>query len=444
MRRLGRFLVSAPGGPARRYVVDHLFPPHGRRERWLRPLPGSLVRPAAGDGCGLAEAAAVLDRLPGSPPGEWILAGPRAEDRRERFTAFLFPPAPAGGAGAAPDRVVKLRRGRGASSETGAGLAAEGEALGALARELPEPLRRTLPAVLGHGMIEYGGEGWEFLVLSVLPGRSAYVELQADLFPARRAPGHLRAAGDWLARFHRATLRRAAAWSPPEWAPIAPDGEPEPPQWYRRLRSELDEAPWPLAAGHGDFWARNVLFGEPGDGSLPAPSLPGGDRLAGVVDWEHFRPEAPPFEDLFHFAWSYGAAFPWRGRRRSPEEAFRRTFLAETAVSREVRRYLAAYAREAGLDAGALGNLFRLFLLTRAASRRAPPSRPRQSSGSHPVPQPRPRQSSASHPDPPPRPRQSSAASGVGGGREATSQERIDWLTLYRMLEGAERSVFSG
>ena len=392
--RLGRFLVSAPDGPARRYAVDHLFPPHGRRERWLRPLLGSLVRPDTGDGGGLAEAAAVLDRLPGPAPGEWILAGPRAEDRRGRFTAFLFPPASAGAAGARPDRVVKLRRGRGASSETGAALAAEAEALAALARELPEPLRRTLPAVLDHGGI---GEGWEFLVLSVLPGRSAYVELQAALFPARLAPGHLRAAGEWLARFHRATFRRATAWSPPEWGAVAPDGEPQPPEWYRRLRSELDESPWPLAAGHGDYWARNVLFGEPGDGSLPAPSLPGGGRLAGVVDWEHFRPEAPPFEDLFHFAWSYGAAFPWRGRRRSPEEAFRRTFLAETTVSREVRRYLAAYARDAGLDAGALGDLFRLFLLARAA-----------------------------------------AHSG------ATSRERIDWLTLYRMLEGAERSVFSG
>jgi hypothetical protein len=407
---IDRFLVSSPAGPAAVFLFDHLFAPHGRRERVLGALAGRsgwLARAALAGGRaaeeGRAGAAAALERLLAVPPAagggpeaglaagagvaEWLLAGPREEDRRRRFTAWLFPPGAGGRAACRPDRVVKLRREGGA----GAALAAEAEALVDLARELPQPLGRTVPTVLGHGRLDAAGAAWEVLVLSALPGRSAYVELQAAPRPARLAARHLPAAGAWLARFHRATVRRGSLWRPPAWAELAPGGEAPPPEWYRRLRAELAEAPWPLAAGHGDFWARNVLVCEPGDAPPPGPGLSAEGGLPGVVDWEHFRSEAPPFEDLFHFAWSYGASFPWRGRRRPPEEAFRRTFLDDTAVAREVRRYLAAYARETGLDAGALGDLFRVFLLT----------------------QPR-------------------------------SEDRVPWLTFYRLLEGAGRSVFSG
>ncbi|HUF78192.1 MAG TPA: hypothetical protein VMR44_04670 [Thermoanaerobaculia bacterium] len=382
--RFDRFLVSSATGSAATFLFDRLLAPHGRRERWLGALArrsGLASRAALVDGrpeaVGLAEAAAALARL--RPAGEWILAGPRPEDRRGRFTGFLFPSGRPHARGARPDRVVKLRREGGA----GATLAAEAETLAGLARELPEPLRGTVPGVLDHGRIESAGQAWELLVLTTLPGRSAYVELQMAFLPARRAPRHLRAAGDWLAHFHRATARRASAWSPPSWEEIAPGDQAASPEWYRRLRLGLAEAPWPLAAGHGDFWARNVLLPEPGEGPAEASG-----RLSGVVDWEHFRPQAPPFDDLFHFALSYGESFPWGGRRRPPEEAFRRSFLADNAVSRELRRYFAAYARETGLDSAALGGLARLFLLTR--------------------------------------------------------EDRDACLNRYRMLERAERSVFSG
>jgi hypothetical protein len=208
------------------------------------------------------------------------------------------------------------------------------------------------------------------------------VELQSALLRGGLPTRHLPPAAAWLARFHRATLLPGDPWRPPPWEALAPAGEGSPPEWYRRLAPELADNPWPRAAGHGDFWARNVLFhGGRAEG--------GGAGIAGVVDWEHFRDAAPPFEDLFHFAWSYGRSFPWRGRRRGAEEAFARTFLQETAVAREVRRFLAGYARESGLDSGVLGDLFRVFLLTR-------------------------------------------------------SEDRGTWLRLYRMLEGAGRSVFSG
>jgi hypothetical protein len=270
--------------------------------------------------------------------------------------------------------VVKLRREGGAGPD----LAAEAAALVRLGGELPASLQGTLPAVLGRGRL--AGAGWEVLVLSALPGRSAYVELQAALLRGGLPARHLPPAAAWLARFHRATLLPGDPWRPPPWEDLAPALERRPPAWYRRLAAELDESPWPRAAGHGDFWARNVLVGS---GSRPAAGL------AGVVDWEHFRPAAPPFEDLFHFAWSYGRSFPWRGRRRGAEEAFARTFLGENPVSRQVRRYLAGYARESGLDSGALGDLFRVYLLTR-------------------------------------------------------DEDREPWIRLYRMLEAADASVFSG
>lgn len=384
--RLGRFLLSRGEGAPLRHLFRGLIPPHGRRERWLRPLAarsGRLARAAVGraegDG-GSTAAVRVLERLLAAPPpgaeaaageGDWLLAGPGAEDRRGRWTAWLFPPG-----GKDPDRVAKLRR----EEAPGPGLAAEAAALDRLRRTLPDSLRATLPAVLGRGRAEgEAGTGWEVLVLAALPGRSAYVELQAALARGRLPARHLPPAASWLARFHRATLLPGEPWRPPAWEELAPAGEGRPPEWYRRLAAELADNPWPRAAGHGDFWARNVLFHGGGRGA----------GLAGVVDWEHFGDAAPPFEDLFHFAWSYGRAFPWGGRRREAEEAFARTFLRETVVSLAVRRYLAAYARESGMDSGVLGDLFRVFLLTR-------------------------------------------------------SEDRGTWLRLYRMLEGAERSVFSG
>lgn len=391
--RLGRFLLSRGEGAPLRYLFRCLWPPHGRRERWLRPLAarsgrlaGVAVGPAEGDG-GSTAAARVLERLRAAPPagleaaareGDWLLAGPGAEDRRGRWTAWLFPPRSAPGE-EAPDRVVKLRREGG----PGAGLAAEAAALDRLRDVLPEPLRATLPAVLGRGRV--AGEeaaGWEVLVLAALPGRSAYVELQAAFARGGLPARHLPPAAAWLARFHRATLLPGEPWRPPPWEELAPPGEGSPPDWYRRLAAELDDGPWPRAAGHGDFWARNVLFHDGRTGAR-------GAGLAGVVDWEDCRDAAPPFEDLFHFAWSYGRSFPWRGRRRGADEAFARTFLRETGVSRGVRRYLTVYARESGMDSGVLGDLFRAYLLTRG-------------------------------------------------------EDRETWLRLYRRLEGAGRSVFSG
>jgi Ser/Thr protein kinase RdoA (MazF antagonist) len=179
-----------------------------------------------------------------------------------------------------------------------------------------------------------------------------WADLHAAAFPARRVSRHLAAAGDWLARFHAAT-RRDEVYRLPGWDELAA-GEPGPPPWYRRLEERLEHRPLPLAAGHGDFWPRNVLIAA---GALTA-----------VVDWEAARWSAPPFEDLFAFAWSYGLDGPWRrGRPLPAADAFRHAFVDDNPLSRAVAAYLSRYGTAFALDGETLRDLFRLWLRTRPA-----------------------------------------------------------------------------
>lgn len=406
-RRLDRYLLSRPEPALAAWAADRLWPAHGRRERWLRAgarrapglAAGLLRRPDAPD---LEAGAAVESVLASPPPGAgalagvvaWVLALPHDEDRRGRLTAFLFP----GGADTrrpVPDRLLKLRP----ESAGGPGLATEGEVLSRLARELPAELARTVPALLGSGRAPVGADGrdggprpgWEVLALSALPGRSAYVELQGAFAPAPRAPGHLAAALRWLVRFRESTARSGECWSLPPWEELDPGAAEEGgagarrPDWHRRLEDRLAASPVSSAPVHGDFWARNLLV---------ADGAPGTDRegLPGVVDWEHFRPDGFPFQDLFTFATTYALSYPWGGRRRPAPEALERAFLRRSPLSRALREAFCRYGRAADRGVDALGGLFRVFLLEGA--RRSP--------------------------DP------------------------SAWLGLYRRLEGGERSVFSG
>ena len=125
----------------------------------------------------------------------------------------------------------------------------------------------------------------EVLVLTAVPGVSAYVEMQQAFVPSRLAARHFDAAARWLAEFRR----------------VMPN------------------------ASHGDFWAQNLLISESGE--------------AGVVDWERFEAEGPPDADLFHFPITYGLNFRWR-RGATDEEKFAKTFLARNRVSLAVRDYL--------------------------------------------------------------------------------------------------------
>lgn len=364
----GRFVVPLEGRAAAWFFAD-LFVPHGTRERLVRSVAGRLAGwglrvdrafPRRATWAALAgeerwsEAVAAAHRLldgagrpllvgvglGGSVDG--LLVADYAGSARRRTLVFLF----AEGA-ARPAAMAKLRP----LAAGGTPLAAEREAIERVRGELPSDLAATVPAVLAWRR----DTEREALLLAALPGRSVWADLHAAWRPARRAGRHLLAAAGWLARFHAAT-RREESFRLPPWRQIASAAEPEPPPWYRRLADRLAGHPLPLAAGHGDFWARNVL-------------LDGGE-VSAVVDWEAARPAAPPFDDLFSLVWSYGMAFPWRGGAvRPPAEAFRRAFLDDGPLSRAIAAALAGYGAASGLDGDTLGDLFRLWLRTRPAGR---------------------------------------------------------------------------
>ena len=304
---------------------------------------------------------------------------------RQRLVLFLFDQRRRG-----PTAVLKL----GLTSETNR---PEHEAIQRVRRRLPQPLRASVPEPLAFAR----ASGFEALLLSGLPGRSAYVELHTRFAPRWFVASHLQQAAVWLARFHEATRSHTGVFEPErsrsallrtltEQEIDAGDSG-----WLDSLCESCRRSPLPLASSHGDFWARNVLVDvHPGHTSDAA--------LTGVVDWECFREEAPPFEDLFHFPLTYGLNYPWsRYGRTSPDTAFGQTFLEDNHVSREVRRYFHRYCALGGLDPQRLGALFRLFLLGRAAA------------------------AYRTHAD---------------GNR----QDRWFWLRCHRRLIESDRSVFSG
>lgn len=366
---VGRHLVPLDHAGARRFYFENLHVAHNRRERLeaclLRRLPAARrVRlrlasaPSGSGGHGdpplepdRRRIERVLEGLPAPPTATWILQGAydgAAGTAGGRAVAFLF-----GSDDERPAAVLKLRY-RSRQEGASAGLDAEVAALrrlaptsGATGDAVPPA---SVPRLLGRS-----SEGEvDAVLLSWLPGRSAYVDLYRDLRPARHAGTHLRAAATWLAAFHDATA-------------AGPDTGP----------GGL-ETP---SARHGDFWARNLLLQRAAVPSARSAAPPvAGDRTGAsaertlgtpasvsVVDWEGYRPSASPLGDLFHFPLTYALEFPWRRLRRvSPEEAFRRGFVADTPVSRAIGAYLQTYARGRGLDPASLEPGFHRYLLDQA------------------------------------------------------------------------------
>ena len=127
--------------------------------------------------------------------------------------------------------------------------------------------------------------------------------------------------------------------------------------WLESLLHRCQQYPIPLCAGHGDFWARNLLL--PAEirqyGKLPLP---------GVIDWESCRLRQAPFVDLFHFVLTYGLTYLWtRYRRSEPLAALHGTFVDDNHLSREVRRYFKGYCQDTEMDPRHLRTLFELYLL---------------------------------------------------------------------------------
>jgi hypothetical protein len=272
---IDRFVLPAGDPGIASYLFERLLAPHNLRERVRRSALLSLPALASRIAKPLPEDRPIQERVETAlhsldlGTSRWLVVEDYSSTERDRLVVFLF-----GEGEASPRAVLKL----------GKSLAREAEALRFLAERLPPDLRGSVPRLLD----------WQdqALVMSPLPGVSAYVEMQGLLAPGRAVDRHFDAAADWLFRFYRAT-----------------------------------------GASHGDFWARNLLVGP-----------------TAVVDWEHFTAEAPLDKDLFHFPLTYGLNYPWeRWRRLPPEEAFRRTFLQDNRVSRAVRRYLSRFGDPAAL-----------------------------------------------------------------------------------------------
>jgi aminoglycoside phosphotransferase (APT) family kinase protein len=354
LRRVDRFVAPSGHAEPARFIADYLYVAHnvGERLAWPlhRALGGRLLGMTDTGGSAAAEAAiADLRRvLPDAAAraSSWVVDTDYAGSPRGRSVAFLF-----GQGERHPSLVVK--RARLAAPGEMPSLRHERETIDSLGRTLPDAIARTIPRVVAY---ECGG-AWETLALTWLPGRSAYAEMHTRLAPAGAVEEHFERAARWLARFHEATAIRGETLQPAEREgeireTLAARGLTAHPGWFARLCDWCTRHPVSPVRSHGDFWARNLLIS--------------GRDVSGVVDWEQSA-NGSPFDDLFHFAASYGLSYPWRRyRRASPEEALRRTFLVEGRVSRAVRAYLHAYCRDRGFEASELGSWFRLFVLARA------------------------------------------------------------------------------
>jgi aminoglycoside phosphotransferase (APT) family kinase protein len=358
LRRADRFVVPSEHGAAAAFVASHLYVAHSFRERlaWRfhRAFGGrTLFRAIAPDAladaaqAAIADAADLVPHLAGNATS-WIVDTDYADSARHRTVAIVFREGRA-------DPALVVKRARHVPGGGARALHGEREALEMLHRRLPPALVETVPHVIGHSVTE----GWESLALTWVQGRSAYADMQTSLLPASGIAVHFRSAGRWLADFHDATAEHGRALQPARDEAAVRDmlalsGSRDDRQWFARLCDWCAAHPVHAVTSHGDFWARNVLLGAP-------------RHAAGVVDWEQSARDASPFDDLFHFAVSYGLAYPWRRyRRASAEDALRRTFLEENRVSSAVRQYLHDYCRGRALDTAALEWWFRLFLLRRA------------------------------------------------------------------------------
>lgn len=348
--RLREFTLSLDRPEALRYLLERLYPPHGRWERWklacARRLPWTLAarwaletasratrttRRGADEPPLLRELAERPDLLteavPGAVPLSWVVRrSPTSADDAHSEIAFFI----ADGA-SEPAVVVELQRpGR-------PGAADEAEALTWLACNLPPALAERVPRLRSHRV----QDDLEALALSPIPGPSAYVELRRSGGSPSLARRHLDAAAGWLLPFQRAT-RSGQPWELPSWERLAPPSESgAPPVWWERLREHLERHPLPRVASHGDFWARNLLPGV-------------GEGASGVVDWRTLRTDASPLDDLFDFALTYGEVLASAGPRGSVA-AFLRTFDRQRSFPGDrvwefVRRVLAGLGVEAGAD----------------------------------------------------------------------------------------------
>ena len=224
------------------------------------------------------------------------------QDGRRRLLAFLFDDD-----SETPFAVAKVQ-----SDLRNGSLQTEAAALTSLHGLVTPELQEAIPDLLRA----YTDSRGEVLVVSALPGRSAWQEMHASLLPSRRIGAHFQCAGRWLAAFHEATRH--------------------------------DEE---TTGVHGDFWAHNILHDSH-------------DNVA-VIDWENFTPAGSRYIDLFHYPLTYGQAYPGRFYRQlDAGTAFARTFLEKNRLSRAVREYLESYSARTGIRRPRMVAAFRDLLVS--------------------------------------------------------------------------------
>ncbi|MFM5953755.1 MAG: phosphotransferase [Novosphingobium sp.] len=354
--RHDRFSIPlAPAGPLRFYR-DYLMVPHSRGEL----LRSKLARAVPGERSwtGETEFPVVLlsDALQREGltegPIEAITLGDYAHSARGKGIAFLFE-----GAATRPRIIAKISRDPAHARQ----LDHELQVLGDLHGRLADDLRAAIPAPIAR--ITAGSIG--VCCQAALGGRAMYVETRTSLAPARLIDRHFALAGDWLARFQLA--------SPNGAVPLGQSGAIAALKQLRgsalplsagargyiadllRQTEAMAGLPLPLAACHGDFWARNLL--------VDGPQL-------GVIDWDGYRASSLVFEDLFHFVVSYGQGFAWNlGRWAEPVAAFRATFARSGPMEYAVKTALRTHSSRHSVPPEALGVLFPAFLAERALTR---------------------------------------------------------------------------
>jgi hypothetical protein len=298
-----------------RYLQQSLSVPMRRRERLLGAMPIIGRRPAANVDASdallnLLGEALRAEPLSGRPFERLRVVARHDEDQdgRRRLLAFLFD----------NDRETPFAVAKVQSDLRNGSLLTEAAALTSMHTLVGSELMKSIPGLLAS----YSDARGEVLVVSALPGRSAWQELHASLLPSRRVGAHLEHAGRWLAAFHEATRH---------------DDE--------------------TTAVHGDFWAHNVLHDS-------------NDNVS-VIDWENFTPAGSRYIDLFHYPLTYGQAYPGRFYRHlDAESAFANTFLRKNRLSRAVREYLESYRARTGIPRPRMAAAFRELLVSHATAQR--------------------------------------------------------------------------
>ncbi len=180
----------------------------------------------------------------------------------------------------------------------GAAAALEGEmrVLLALRGRCAEPVRSTIPRVVGQ--VDMGGH-WG-LLMNALPGVTmtrGYHGWRHTARPAAVAADFALAAA-WLAQFHRATAGPATALEMDPGTSVllarrygAVAGTDRTLADLAAIHARLREHRTPRTAVHGDFWCGNLLIA---DGAV-----------SGVVDWEAGSVLGEPVRDLARFAFTY-------------------------------------------------------------------------------------------------------------------------------------------